>query len=63
MTHTDTSPYPSTVAVVRQAGAPLNIEQAQVLRPGPKEVLVRVVASGVCHTDMVFRDQFFPSPL
>jgi len=63
MTHTDTSTYPSTVAVVRQAGAPLTIEQAQVLRPGPKEVLVRVVASGVCHTDMVFRDQFFPSPL
>ncbi|PPU38802.1 NAD(P)-dependent alcohol dehydrogenase [Xanthomonas arboricola] len=53
----------STVAVVREAGAALSIEQAEVLVPGPREVLVRVVASGVCHTDMVFRDQFFPSPL
>jgi aryl-alcohol dehydrogenase len=55
--------HPSTVAVVREAGQPLVIEQAKIFKPGPKEVLVRVVASGVCHTDMVFRDQFFPSPL
>jgi aryl-alcohol dehydrogenase len=55
--------HASTVAVVREPGAALSIEQAQVLTPGPKEVLVKVVASGVCHTDMVFRDQFFPSPL
>ena len=31
--------------------------------PRPTEVRVRVVATGVCHTDMVVRDQLFPTPL
>jgi aryl-alcohol dehydrogenase len=26
-------------------------------------VLVRVVATGVCHTDIIIRDQYYPSPL
>ena len=27
------------------------------------EILVRIVASGICHTDLVCRDQFIPVPL
>ncbi|APR76679.1 Alcohol dehydrogenase [Minicystis rosea] len=39
-------------AVVKAFGAPLVIEEAPVPTPGPGEVLVAVVASGVCHTDL-----------
>lgn len=39
-------------AVVRSFDRPLVIEERPVPVPGPGEVLVRVVASGVCHTDL-----------
>lgn len=39
-------------AVVRQFGAPLSIEHRPVPTPGPGEVLIRIQASGVCHTDL-----------
>lgn len=39
-------------AVVRSFGAPLEIEERPVPTPGPGELLVRVQASGVCHTDL-----------
>jgi len=39
-------------AVVRQLGAPLTIEQVPVPEPGPGQVLVRIIATGVCHTDL-----------
>jgi len=50
-------------AVVREAGKPLVIEDMTLGSPGPNEVLVRVVASGICHTDMVIRDQHYQTPL
>ena len=39
-------------AVVRQFGEPLAIEEVATPRPGQGEILVRVAASGVCHTDL-----------
>jgi propanol-preferring alcohol dehydrogenase len=39
-------------AVVREFGSPLKIEEVPIPTPGPGEVLVRIVASGVCHTDI-----------
>ena len=39
-------------AVVRAFGAPLVIEEVAVPRPGPGELLVRIEACGVCHTDL-----------
>jgi propanol-preferring alcohol dehydrogenase len=39
-------------AVVHAFGAPLTIEEVPVPTPGPGEVLVKVVATGVCHTDL-----------
>lgn len=39
-------------AVVHAFGEPLVIEQVPVPAPGPGEVLVKVVACGVCHTDL-----------
>lgn len=39
-------------AIVRQFGKPLVIEDVPVPQPGPGEVLVKVRACGVCHTDL-----------
>ncbi|MDN5002275.1 alcohol dehydrogenase AdhP [Bradyrhizobium sp. GCM10027634] len=39
-------------AVVKQFGKPLVIEDVPVPQPGPGEVLVKVKACGVCHTDL-----------
>jgi alcohol dehydrogenase, propanol-preferring len=39
-------------AVVREFGKPLTIEQVPVREPGPGEVLIKIAASGVCHTDL-----------
>ncbi|MBR0821772.1 alcohol dehydrogenase AdhP [Bradyrhizobium liaoningense] len=39
-------------AVVRQFGKPLVIEDVPVPQPGSGEVLVKVKACGVCHTDL-----------
>ncbi len=38
-------------AVAWEAGKPLSIETIDVAGPGPGEVLIRIVATGVCHTD------------
>jgi hypothetical protein len=47
-------------AVVRAFGQPLTIEEMPVPRPGPGEVLVKLVASGVCHTDLHAADGDWP---
>jgi propanol-preferring alcohol dehydrogenase len=39
-------------AVVREFGKPLTIEERPVKRPGRNELLVKVIACGVCHTDL-----------
>ena len=39
-------------AIVREFGKPLVIESVEVPQPGPGEVLVKVKACGVCHTDL-----------
>jgi len=50
-------------AVVREAGGAFLLENVTLGTPRPTEVLVRVVATGVCHTDMVVRNQDFSAPL
>jgi aryl-alcohol dehydrogenase len=52
-----------TAAVVREQGGSFLIEDAKILGPESGEVLVRVVATGVCHTDIIVRDQYYPVPL
>jgi S-(hydroxymethyl)glutathione dehydrogenase/alcohol dehydrogenase len=39
-------------AVLERFGEPLAVREVDLADPGPGEVLVRVVACGVCHTDM-----------
>ena len=55
--------HAARAAVVRQAGGPFVIEDIQVESPREDEVLVRLVASGICHTDIVFRDGAMPIPM
>ena len=50
-------------AVLREVGQPLQIEDVQIDRPGPREVLIRTVAAGVCHSDLHFAEGAFPTPL
>ncbi len=47
-------------AVVREFGAPLQIEEVVVKRPGKNQILVKVIASGVCHTDLHAVDGDWP---
>jgi aryl-alcohol dehydrogenase len=51
-----------TAAVVRSPSGPFSLEVLEIEEPRVGEVLVRVVATGVCHTDMVMRDQHLPTP-
>lgn len=39
-------------AVLREFGKPLQIEEVTIPRPGQGEVLVKISACGVCHTDL-----------
>ncbi|MBI5558155.1 MAG: NAD(P)-dependent alcohol dehydrogenase [Deltaproteobacteria bacterium] len=45
-------------AVLRRQGGPLRIEALELEGPRDDEVLVRLVGSGICHTDIDFRDSW-----
>ncbi|MDA9315815.1 Zn-dependent alcohol dehydrogenase [Pseudomonadales bacterium] len=47
-------------AVLRETNRPLEIEEVQVSKPGPREVLIRTLAAGVCHSDLHFMDGSYP---
>ncbi len=50
-------------AVTHTKGAPFQIEDVELAEPKAGELLVRIVASGICHTDEVVQNQFIPMPL
>jgi len=47
-------------AVVEQFGQPLKIQELAIPAPGPGEVLVQIVSTGVCHTDLHAADGDWP---
>ena len=49
-------------AVFHTPGSPLTIEEVGISKPGPREVLVRTVAVGVCHSDLHVVDGMYPHP-
>jgi Zn-dependent alcohol dehydrogenases, class III len=49
-------------AVFHGPHQPLTIETVDIDKPMGREVLVRTVASGVCHSDLHFVDGFYPFP-
>jgi aryl-alcohol dehydrogenase len=50
-------------AVTESKGAPFVVQRVSLGELQAGEVLVRVVASGICHTDLIIRDQWYPVPL
>jgi propanol-preferring alcohol dehydrogenase len=47
-------------AVVRQFAKPLTIEEVPIPTPGPGEILIKIVATGICHTDLHAADGDWP---
>lgn len=50
-------------AVVHEAGGPFLLEEVSLDEPRADEVLVRMVATGLCHTDLSVRAGYIPFPL
>ena len=53
---------PIRALVVEQKGAPFMEQELELEEPGRGEALVRIVASGVCHTDEITRHGDMPMP-
>jgi len=53
----------TVAAVARKPRGDFTIETLDVAPPRAGEVLVRIAGVGLCHTDLIFRDQFAPYPL
>ncbi|KAK5085629.1 hypothetical protein LTR05_004916 [Lithohypha guttulata] len=51
------------VAVFKEKGSPLTFEERELKQPGDGEVLVKVLACGVCHSDVVVQHAAFGNPL
>jgi aryl-alcohol dehydrogenase len=52
-----------TAAVVESKGASFALQELELGELRDDEVLVKVAASGICHTDLICRDQWYPVPL
>ncbi|MEM7099227.1 MAG: Zn-dependent alcohol dehydrogenase [Pseudomonadota bacterium] len=50
-------------AVLREINKPLEIEDVQHGDPAPREVLIRTVSAGVCHSDLHFQNGSYPHEL
>jgi len=49
-------------AVLNAIPGQLDIEDVEVGEPGPREVLIRTVAAGLCHSDLHFMEGKYPYP-
>jgi len=47
-------------AVFREVNVPMEVENIDLAKPGPREVLIRTVAAGVCHSDLHFFNGTYP---
>ncbi|HET6393111.1 MAG TPA: NAD(P)-dependent alcohol dehydrogenase [Blastococcus sp.] len=52
-----------TAAVAREHGQALTLEELELDDVRPNEARVRMVATGICHTDAIVRDGVYPTPL
>jgi aryl-alcohol dehydrogenase len=53
----------TTAAVLPDRGERFTLEEVEIDEPRPGEVLVRLIASGVCHTDAVAQQGDLPFPV
>ncbi len=49
-------PYEGQAALLNEAGCDAEVEDVTIDDPGPGEVLVKIAASGVCHTDLTVKN-------
>lgn len=56
-------PITTRAAVVESGGAPFTLSDVTLDDPGPREALVRLVATGLCHTDLGVASGGLPFPL
>lgn len=52
-----------TAAVIREQSGRFHIEELELDDPRPNEVVVRIAGVGICHTDIICRDQYYPIPM
>jgi aryl-alcohol dehydrogenase len=52
-----------TAAVTESKGAPFRLQELELGELRADEVLVEIAAAGICHTDLICRDQWLPVPL
>ncbi|MFT6989585.1 MAG: aryl-alcohol dehydrogenase [Paraglaciecola sp.] len=50
-------------AVIRQEKGRFEIENLDLSDPTDDQILVKIVGAGLCHTDLICRDQMYPVPL
>jgi aryl-alcohol dehydrogenase len=60
---TDGGTTTASAALLRDVGAPLEIEEVQVSAPREGEILVRMRGVGICHTDISAAHGVIPIPL
>ena len=46
--------------VFREVNRPMEVEEVELAEPGPREVVVRTKAAGVCHSDLHFYNGTYP---
>lgn len=50
-------------AIFHAPNQPLTIENVEIEKPGPREVLVRTAVAGLCHSDLHFIEGKYPWPV
>jgi aryl-alcohol dehydrogenase len=51
-----------TAAVVTERSGPFVIDKVELCEPRPDELIVKVIASGMCQTDLHGRDGYYETP-
>jgi aryl-alcohol dehydrogenase len=50
-------------AVIREQSGKFQLETLELEDPRANEVLVKIAGVGICHTDIICRDQYYPIPM
>lgn len=57
------APLKAIAAIAQAPGSNFVVREVDIEAPRAGEVLVEIKGVGLCHTDLIFRDQFVPMPL
>ena len=56
-------PKTHKAAMFKEKGGPLHVEEIETRSPGEGEVLVKVLACGICHSEVVAQQNMFGTGL